>query len=280
VLYRASESLFYLILGKILDPRSVGLCQRALMLALFPERVVLAGVGIVALPAFSGQARRGGALKTAYLSALEHVTAVQWPALILLAILADPVVALLLGPQWRAAGPLVQIFALALMFNFPTALNYPVQVAVGAIRHTVPLAFVQTAFSLAVLLLVAHHGVRAVALSAFVTVSFNVTLSVLVVRAQIPFSWLDLVASLAKSAGVAGFSAVGPLVVLMFMPDAGNRPISSITTALGLFGIGWLAGLRLTRHKLLFEICQASWTAKSWAAATICDARLRFGGQR
>ena len=63
VLYRSSESLFWLILGKILDARAVGLCQRAVLLAQFPERVILAGVGAVALPAFSDHARHGRALK-------------------------------------------------------------------------------------------------------------------------------------------------------------------------------------------------------------------------
>jgi O-antigen/teichoic acid export membrane protein len=129
ILYRASESLFYLILGKILDARAVGLCQRAALLSQFPERVILAGIGAVALPAFSDRARHGRGLKTAYLAALRLLTAVQWPALILLAIMADPVVSLLFGSQWRDAIPIVQIFALALMLNFPTSLNYPVQVA-------------------------------------------------------------------------------------------------------------------------------------------------------
>ncbi len=141
----------------MLDARAVGLCQRAVMLAQFPgegrfgrlplphdltaegttrcndlsgncasagaiERVVLAGVGAVALPAFSDHARQGAALKTAYLNALEHMTAVQWPALALLAIMAEPIVSLFYGSQWDDAIPIVRIFtAVASMLNFPTA---------------------------------------------------------------------------------------------------------------------------------------------------------------
>lgn len=119
--------------------------QRAAMPSQFPERVILAGVGAVALPTFSAQARHGRALKTTYLSAMEHVTAVHWPALILLAATADPIVSLLFGPRWHDMVATVQIFALAQSFSSPTPLNYPIQVAVGAICHTVPLAFVQTA---------------------------------------------------------------------------------------------------------------------------------------
>jgi len=253
VLYRFSESLFSLILGKLLDARAVGLFQRAVMLSQFPEKVILAGIGTVALPAFSEHARHGGALKSAYLGALEHVTAVQWPALILLAIMANPIVSLLFGPQWRDTIPIVQVFAVALIFNFPTTLNYPVQVAVGAIRHTVPLAFAQTTVSLIILTFAARYGIRAVALSTFITIPFNVGLSVFVVRSHVPFTWREFARATVKSGVVAGLSAVGPLVVVAFLGTVGS-PILPITVGIGLGGVGWLAGLWLTGHPLFREV--------------------------
>jgi O-antigen/teichoic acid export membrane protein len=279
VLYRSSESLFWLILGKLLDTRAVGLCQRAVMLSQFPERVILAGIGAVALPAFSDHARHGRALKKAYLGALEHITAVQWPALILLAIMADPIVSLLFGPQWRDAIPIVQVFAVALMLNFPTSLNYPVQVAVGAIRHTVPLAFAQTTVSLVVLTYAAHYGIRAVALSTFITVPFNVGLSVLVVRAHIPFPWREFAGAIMKSAVVAGFSAVGPLVVIASRGTVGLSMLPiAIATSLG--GVGWLAGLRLTRHPLFREVRNVVVVIAKFVAARLGGIGWPVGGPR
>jgi O-antigen/teichoic acid export membrane protein len=279
VLYRSSESLFWLILGKILDTRAVGLCQRAVMLSQFPERVILAGIGAVALPAFSDHARHGRALKKAYLGALEHITAVQWPALILLAIMADPIVSLLFGPQWRDAIPIVQVFAVALMLNFPTALNYPVQVAVGAIRHTVPLAFAQTTVSLVVLTYAAQYGIRAVALSTFITVPFNVGLSVLVVRAHIPFPWREFAGAIMKSAVVAGFSAVGPLVVIASRGTVGLSMLP-IAIATSLSGVGWLAGLWLTRHPLFREVRNAVVVIAKFVAARLGGVGWPVGGPR
>jgi O-antigen/teichoic acid export membrane protein len=205
------------------------------------------------LPAFSDHARQGRALKEAYLSALEHVTAVQWPALILLAIMAGPIVSLLFGSQWLDVIPLVQVFALTQMLNFPTALNYPVQVAVGAIRHTAPLALAQTAVSLVILTYAAHFGIRTVALSTFVTVPFNVGLSVLVVRAHIPFSWREFLGAILRSSVVAGLTAMGPLVVISFRETIGSSALS-IAVAASLGGVGWLAGLWLTQHPLFREV--------------------------
>lgn len=279
VLYRLSESLFWLILGKILDTRAVGLCQRAVTLSQFPERVILAGVGAVALPAFSDHARRGRALKEAYLGALEHVTAVQWPALILLAIMADPIVLLLFGPQWRDAIPIVRVFAVTSMLNFPTALNYPVQVAVGAIKHTAPLAFAQTAVSLVVLTYAAHYGIRAVAFSTFVTVPFNVGLSVLVVRAHITFSSREFARAIIKSAVVAGLSAVGPLIVIAYRETGGPSTLAiAIATSLG--GVGWLVGLRLTHHPLFREVGEVVVVIARSVAARLAGVGWPVGGPR
>jgi O-antigen/teichoic acid export membrane protein len=279
VLYRSSESLFSLILGKILDARAVGLCQRAVLLAQFPERVILAGIGSVALPAFSEHARQGGALKNAYLGALEHVTAVQWPALLLLALMADPIVSLLFGQQWRDAIPIVQIFAVALMFNFSTPLNYPVQVAVGAIRHTVPLAFAQTTVSLIVLTFAAHYGLRAAAISTFITIPYNVGMSLLVTRAHIPFSWREFGGALIKSAAAAALSVVGPMAVITTCGTAGSSMLPmAMATCLG--GIGWLVGIWLTRHPLFREVRNVAEIIVKFVVARLGGVGWPVGGPR
>lgn len=257
VLYRTSESLFYLIIGKLLDPRSAGLCQRAVMLAQFPERVILAGVGAVALPALSEAARQGHCLKSAYLAALGNIAVVQWPALILLAVLADPIVSLLYGQQWHEVVPLVKIFAAAFMLNFPTTLNYPVQVAAGAIRHTVPLALTQCLISLSIFSIAGHFGLKGVALASLLSVPTNVVLSILVVRQHIGFAWRDLIAAIKTSLCVAVFAAVGPLAVAMTGWKTGHLSSSAVGLAVGLSGLGWFLGLRLTSHPMLLEFRHA-----------------------
>lgn len=280
VLNRISESLVYLMLGKLLNARAVGLCQRALVLAQFPERVILAGIGAVALPAFSRHARHGRDLKTAYLDAVEHVTAVQWPALILVGALAGPLVALMLGPQWRDVVPIVQIFAASLLFAFPNSLNYPIQVAVGAVRHTVPLAFVQMAVTLGVMSFAAHYGIRAVALSTFITIPFNVGLSVCVVRAHVPFRWREFAGATRKSAVVAALSAVGPLAIVIGHRGSTGLPIVWVGAAVLLCGVGWIGGLWLTHHPLFRELRRARDWIAGLVTATLYSAGLRFDGRR
>jgi O-antigen/teichoic acid export membrane protein len=257
VLYRASESLYYLILGKFLDTAAVGLCQRALLLAQFPERVILAGTGAVALPAFSDHARRGRDLKRAYLGAVAHVSAVLWPALILLGLLAGPVVALLLGPQWQNVVPIMRIFVIALLFNFPSNLNYPVLVAAGSIRRTVSLAFAQMLVMLAVTSIAARHDLWTVALSSFVVIPVNIGLSIWLVWRVIPFTWHELAGSLTKSALTSLASAVGPALVVLRYGGGADMPIEMTAVAVILCGGGWVGGLWLTGHPLFQELRRA-----------------------
>ena len=211
----------------------------------------------MALPAFSDHARRGRNLKRAYLDAVTHVSAVLWPALILLGLLAGPVVALLLGQQWQNTVPIMRVFVAALLVNFPSNLNYPVLVAAGSIRHTVSLAFAQMLVMLVITGIVAPYGLWAVALSSFVVIPINIGLSVWLVWRVIPFTWRELAGSLTKSALASLASAVGPGLIVLRYGGGADMPIEMAATAVILCGGGWVGGLWLTGHPLFQELCRA-----------------------
>jgi O-antigen/teichoic acid export membrane protein len=280
LLYKASESLFYLVLGKLLNTGAVGLCQRALLLAQFPEKVILAGIGAVALPAFSDHARNGRDLKVAYLDAVEHVSAVLWPALILICMLAEPIVTLLLGSQWRGVIPIMRIFTIALLFNVSTSLNYPIQVAAGGIRHTVPVALGQMAVSLAVMSLAASYSLMAVAISTLLTIPFNACLSVWAVRFLVPFGLLELAGALKKSAISTMFSAVGPAVIMMTRTQGTDMTPETSSAVVVLCGIGWVFGLWISRHALFRELHRACASAALLLRANVPRARVWIIGRR
>jgi len=248
-----ADALPFFIFGKLFGASVVGLSQRVLLLCLVPERVILAGVGAVALPAFSQQARDGKSLKPAYLRALELITAAQWPSLLMLVLLAKPLVATLLGPQWMETVPFVRIVAGALLFTFPLTLYYPTIVAVGAIRYMPFIFTLQSIASLSVLTLAARHGLYAAALSTFVIFPWNGLLSLALARHFIRFRWADVLIAVRGSMLVAAMSSVGPAALLAL---GANRDMSALATvaALSLSAIGWFAGLKYTRHPLLEEI--------------------------
>jgi O-antigen/teichoic acid export membrane protein len=253
IVYQISESVPNLIVGRVLDAASVGLFQRAVLLALFPERVILAGVGPVALPAFSQLAHEGQA-KQSYLKVLGLVTAVQWPALAVLILLAHPIVQMLLGSQWQEVAPLLQVFGGALLFSFPVALQYPTLVALGAIRIVPLTTLVQVSVTLGILAFAAPAGLKIIALSTFVSVPFCGLLSLAVIRRFLKFDWLQLAAVLARSALVTVLSATGPVAVMMIEGWQHHLSIPFMMASGALAGIGWFFGLWLTRHPLWQEI--------------------------
>jgi len=257
VLSQIGEALPYLILGRILNAEAVALGQRAVLLSLFPERVILAGVGAVALPAFSQHIRDGGSLKTSYLRAIELITAAQWAALLFLILLADPIVSILLGPQWRGVAPLVEILGTALLFSFPVSLHYPTMVAVGAVRYMPLVVVVQVLVSITLLSFAAQGGLRSAALSMLLIVPFNSLLSLLLVRHFLDFRWVELATSTWKSTVSSVLSAAGPATMITIVGRHANLSIGVIMVMTALSMIGWFGGLWLTSHPLLRELLRA-----------------------
>ncbi len=272
ILWQIGDAVPYLIIGRTLDVGSVGLCQRAALLAFFPERVILAGVGAVALPAFSRQARDGHPPKESYLKALGLMTAAQWPALVTLILLADPVVRVLLGPQWMGVAPLLQVFGAALLFSFPMALHYPTLVALGAIRIVPATLLAQAVVTIGLLALAAPSGLEAIAFSTLAIVPICSLISLGVVRHFINFGWLELARAIARSGVVTVACAAGPLATIAVAGWTKQLSIPLAMMAGALAGAGWIAGLRLTGHPLLAELLQLGFRLRNKIATSQTDA--------
>lgn len=244
----------YLILGKMLDPASVAIAQRAVLLSLFPERVILAGVSAVALPIFARSARENSDTKSAYLTAIELITAVQWPCLILLGGLATPLVSVLLGRQWLDVAPILRILCLACAFSFPWALQYPVLVAVGAVRYLPRLVASQALLTTVVVGFTSQYGLLAVAMGVVVTAPINAFVAVTLVRRHLRFRWLEFAGAIGKSAGLSLMSGLGPVAVILSEGGPSGLSIQGALIAVFLSGVGWGSGLWLTRHPLRHEL--------------------------
>jgi O-antigen/teichoic acid export membrane protein len=256
LLNTTSDAIFYLVAGKMMNPGAIGLLQRSLLLANFPERVMSAAISVVALPSFSNHAREGGDLRSAYLTAVEYVTGVEWPALICLTILAHPVVTILLGSKWEEVVPIMAIIGAALLMNFPSLLNNPIQIASGGIRYAAVVTLAQVLLSLTARIVSGHYGVIPVAYAIALTVPLNAMLSLVVLRRQVPFRWLDFGRAIRKSAVAAALCAMGLLLAVGI--DPWRTPVA-FEDAIGgamLGTVGWLAGLWVTDHSIWREIAR------------------------
>jgi len=240
------------ILGRVISIAAVGLYSRALSLCQMPDRALLQAVQPVVLPALSARARDGGDMKEPYFLGLASITALQWPALMCLALLAEPIVRLLLGPQWTETVPLIRILALASLCLFPAYLTYPVLVAVGRVRELAMSSLIALPVSLAIMLGAAHFGLTAVALSMFVTSPIQVGVGLYFVRRHVHFGWGEFVRALGPSAVATLGAAAVPAALLV--ASGGTLGIAAMALAVLGSAVGWLAALRLARHPLDPEV--------------------------
>jgi O-antigen/teichoic acid export membrane protein len=255
VLARIGEPLPVFIFGRYLSPEAVAIGHRAALLSLLPERLVLSAIGPVTLPEFSRRAREGMSLKETYLTALSHVSVVQWPAMLTLAVLAEPIVRLVLGSQWLDVVPLLRIVSPALMLSVPIAFQYATLVTVGAVHRLPRLLVVQMTVMTAALWLSAPYGLHAAAWSMYAAMPIVAGLSLLTVRSAIGFAWRELWVALVRSAGVSAMASAGPMAVALLSP----APTSLVTAAFAVLlgAAGWGAGLYLLVHPFWREVCRA-----------------------
>lgn len=253
-LYRAFEAMPYIVLGRILSFEAVALYNRAFTICELPSRVLLRGLDVFLLPLFSKHVRNGKGLRDMYLHSLELITAVQWPVLVLIAILADPLVRLLLGEQWLGSVPLVRIMAVASLVTSSAYLNYPVLVSLGAMRDVLMRSLITWPTSAVIIAGAAFFGLKAAVFSWLVVMPFQAFVSIYFVQRHVDIRWRDFVNPIKKATGVALCSGVGPLFVVFC--SGGRFDLSYMATAVAviLSTIGWGVGLWLTAHPFLTEM--------------------------
>jgi O-antigen/teichoic acid export membrane protein len=253
-LFRIYEAVPTMVLGRTISLDAAGLYNRALLVCQLPDRIVLGGALPVILPALSAEVRAGGDLKQSYLRAVSLITALQWPALILIAILAHPVVHILLGDQWLGVVPLVQIIALASLFSFTAELNFPVLVSKGAMKDLLVRGLIAWPASALIIAAASLFGLLAVAGSFLLIIPFQAYVSLYFVRKHVAISWYELFEACWRSAIVAALSAAGALIVWAAVGFRFDMTVVQGVVAGGVAGAAWLAGVWIVRHPVKDEL--------------------------
>jgi O-antigen/teichoic acid export membrane protein len=276
VVGQANETIPQLVLGSILPPAAVGLYNRAITVARIPRMVFLTSVLNVAFPAFAEEVRNERGLKEPYLRALGALTVFYWPAVAMIALLAHPIVSLLLGEQWLIVVPVLQVIAVAYLAWFPDYLTTPLLLAVGANRDRALVLLLTCPLAAVVLCSAAYFGIMAMAMAQLVTVPYMMFVALYFVRRHVAFRWREVGAALWRSAIVLATSAAGPIGVVVFTDKGFALPISAAVVAVLLASAGWLAGVLVTRHPILLELRNA---AGALAATAVARAPRRLRGR-
>ena len=113
----ARDRVQVFVLGRVLGTASLGIYSIALEIAGMPGSELVLPMGRALFSAISVARRSGGDAETIWLRVVGLTALVVFPAGVGLALVAEPLVRLMLGPQWMAAVPLVRIAAAAGAFT-------------------------------------------------------------------------------------------------------------------------------------------------------------------
>jgi hypothetical protein len=143
---------------------------------------------------------------------------------------------------------------MALLFSFTFELNFPVLVAVGAIRDVFLRAVIAWPISTVILSIGAYFGLKAMAFSMFLAVPFQAYVAIHAVRKHIEMTWAEIFLALRKSLFVTLITAAAPLAVVALAGFTFDLPVIEGIAAGLLAAPFWLVGLWLTKHPFLSEL--------------------------
>ena len=167
LLHTFYTNLRTLIIGRLYTPTDLAYYEKGQS---FPTLIVSninASIDSVLLPTMSGVQDSRETVKAITRRAIMTSSYLMWPMMVGLAVVAKPLVVLLLTEKWLAAVPFLQITCFALGLEPLQTANLNAIKAMGRSDIFLKLEIVKKTISIAILLLSMHFGVVAIAVSGF-----------------------------------------------------------------------------------------------------------------
>jgi O-antigen/teichoic acid export membrane protein len=191
-----------LLLGAVFSPAASGLYRAGNRVVSALADMFVQPAGLLVTTGLAAERSRGGGGDGAWLRLSGLFGALCWPALAGLAVVADEIAPVLLGPAWAGAGPIIAVFCLARMAALPIAVASAVLVIEDR-QHRV--LWIQSAAALAtaaLTLALASHGPMAAALA----------------TTLVALGWAAALAAAAWQARRVDGAALGDLALLALWP--------------------------------------------------------------
>ena len=265
-----------LAIGFAVTKAELGYYAVADSVAVIPSRELSFPLRNALFPGFSQIAGQPKKLRQTFLEAQSGVALLTAPAAVGLALLADPVVGLLLGTRWVEIVPVLQLLAITYAFDTLITVIRPLAMAMGATKYLflrqLTALFVRIPLILGGLALGGLVGAAAGrALSSLVNCLISFMLAKRLVSVgvweQIRAHSLTLVCLLAMSTAVGGCQAALPLAIAdrPLLQIVALVPVGVLTYAGAVLALWHLSGRRAGPVKELLRIVsRISGLAVSW----------------
>ncbi|MCX7864572.1 MAG: oligosaccharide flippase family protein [Novosphingobium sp.] len=237
-----------MIVGRMLGMAPAGLFSRGSALASHLHMLVTGAVSSIYYPAFARLRDEGADLGPYYERVVAAHGAIVWPAMILLAVLAEPVVLLLYGEAWVEAAPLLALVAIAECFFAAAPLHMDLPILLGRIRQLIFVNFADTALSVLTLIAGAMIGLQEAAASRIAYGLGWLLLYVFWLQRMVRFSWPAMLRIYFASAAVAVVTALPAIHAVTIWRTPATLGLDGMMAAASASALAWMIAVLLLRH--------------------------------
>jgi O-antigen/teichoic acid export membrane protein len=245
-----------LIVGYILGFAAVGLYSRASGLSAQLHVLVMGAITGIFYPAFARLRDEGKAFGPHYERVVAAFGALVWPSMAILAATAYPIISFLFGEKWLDAAPLLTLLALSELMFVMLPLHVDLPILLGRFKSLLVVNFMDTAASIATLIIAAHWGIWEAAASRIAYGILWFCIYAPFLYRLIGFRWSVLIVTYIKSLALTCLTVSPLLLSYHFIAPASQTSFFAIIPALFAGGLLWLGGLFLLRHPARTEITQ------------------------
>ncbi|MES2296663.1 MAG: oligosaccharide flippase family protein [Pseudomonadota bacterium] len=205
------------IIGAALGPGALGVYAIAAKVMLFPMQNI---TGVATRALFPAMSRHQGAreqLGRLYLRATRSISTVSAPLMAGLFFLREPFVALLLGPRWSGAAPVLKWLAAAGFIQAITASTGAVFMALGKTRLLLMLGVLGAALQVAAFLIGVRWGIEGVAASFLAANLLNLLPALAIVVSMLRIAPRAALRDIGTPVAAAGF-----MLLVLWLAQAGG----------------------------------------------------------
>lgn len=245
-----------LILGRTLGFAEVAIFSRGIGLQGMAIDRINAIVRKVHFPTFAADLRNGGNAFALYARATDYLVSITGPTLAVLAILADPLIIFMFGPQWKRAVPVATIICFASVLTAPYALLGVSLTAAGRISEYF---WAETAVQcprLLILLSSIWFPLDIVVPLLSLAYLIEAIVAQVVLHSVFGLGLLALLRSTWRALALIPFTALGPvLLVTVYAQDgAQSGQLGLLVGGAATACAGWFFGVIVLEHPMRHEM--------------------------
>lgn len=184
-----------LLIGRWLGSSILGIYNRAYMLVNLPIQYLSTSISRVLFPAYSRIQSQKARLKKIYLLSISVVAFLMLPACVGISVAAEQIVKLVLGDQWLAAIPVLQILALATPFNLLAHFGGVVCEATATLKVKAILQVIYVTALAALIYFFKNWGLEGIAFSILLAVFSRNLAYIFITKTILNFKFIDIIKS-------------------------------------------------------------------------------------